>query len=117
MNTSNKTAIGMIAEEIATKFLKNLGYQIVGRNLNYKHLGELDIVAKDKICLVVVEVKYRDSCEFGHPIESITESKIRKIKKCTEMLAENCPVDFEEIRFDVITVLDDEIEHIIDAFY
>ena len=49
---------GKIGEDLATKYLENLGYTIVERNFVAKQ-GEIDIIAKDKQELVFVEVKTR----------------------------------------------------------
>lgn len=113
----DKTAEGVIAEYQAGEYLKSIGYQILGRNVNFKGAGELDIVLKDKDTLVFVEVKYRSSKDFGHPIESVTASKVRKLIRAAELYLAANPGHQGDIRFDVISVTDGGIEHIKDAFY
>ena len=39
--------VGRLGEDIATKYLENLGYDIIERNFMAKQ-GEIDIIAKDK---------------------------------------------------------------------
>lgn len=108
---------GILAEFEAGKYLESIGYKVIDRNVNYPGIGELDIVAMDGKTLVVVEVKYRSNKDFGHPLESITKSKVRKIVKATECyLAEQKPL-YDAVRFDVISVLDGISEHIKNAFY
>ena len=53
-------ALGKKGEELAEKFLKNLGYNILGRNVRFKR-DEIDIIAKDMVddVIVFVEVKAR----------------------------------------------------------
>lgn len=61
MNTSlSKAETGAIGEEIAEAFLRKQKYQILGRNMRFKH-SEVDILAHDPEdnVLVFVEVKTR----------------------------------------------------------
>ena len=77
MSTVN---FGNYGEDLAVKYLKNLGYKILERNYRIRG-GEIDIVAKDKEYLVFVEVKARWSHEYGLPSESITPWKIKALIK------------------------------------
>ena len=43
--------------------------------------GEVDIVARDKDCLVFVEVRAKRSSAFGSPEESITAAKRDKLRR------------------------------------
>ena len=56
-----KHKIGVIGEEIATKFLKNKGFSVLDRNYR-KPWGELDIVVEKDGILHFIEVK-SVSCE------------------------------------------------------
>ena len=68
--------IGKIGEDLATKYLENLGYTIMERNF-VANQGEIDIIARDnaKEELVFVEVKTRTNTLYGKPIDSVTEPK------------------------------------------
>jgi len=95
---------GNEGENLAASFLVQKGFEIIERNYRYGK-GELDIIAKDKEFLVFVEVKTRESLEYGLPEEAITKRKITQIRKIAEAyLAENNLTD-ESIRFDVIAIL------------
>lgn len=72
--------IGLDGEKLARKFLENLGYKILSQNF-HSRFGEIDIVALDNKSIVFVEVKLRSNDFFGTPLESITYSKLEKIKK------------------------------------
>ena len=68
---------GKRSEIIAADFLKEKGYKIL--ETNYKNVvGEIDIIAQDKDCIVFVEVKARLSQKFGHPLDAIDERKQEK---------------------------------------
>lgn len=71
---------GNLGEELAVSFLKKQGYKIVERNYRIRG-GEIDIIAKDCDYLVFIEVKARNSYEYGLPVESITHWKIKALLK------------------------------------
>lgn len=111
--------IGAKAESLARKYLAGQGYTILDTNWYFGHL-ELDIVAKDKNELVIVEVKARSGIRYEHPSEAITNGKIKRIVEAAD--AYIIEKDFNmETRFDVITVIffkeDYELEHFKSAFY
>ena len=71
-------ALGKHGEDIAARFLSRKGHRIIGRNVN-TFLGEIDIVAREKGCIVFVEVKTRRSTSFGPPYLAITKKKKRTL--------------------------------------
>ncbi len=54
---TEKEKIGRIGENLAAKYLKKNGYQILQRNFKQLPWGEIDIIAKKDNYLVFVEVK------------------------------------------------------------
>ena len=58
---------GGYGEEIATTYLKKKKYKIIEKNYANR-IGEIDIIAEDKNVLVFVEVKARETLEFGRQI-------------------------------------------------
>ena len=50
--------IGKLGEDLAIKYLKEKGYEIIERNFRCKQ-GEIDIIAKAKEEYVFIEVKTR----------------------------------------------------------
>lgn len=112
---NNKTK-GNIGENIACNFLINNGYAII--ETNAKLLGiEIDIIAKDyDNTIVFIEVKSRNSFNYGHPFEAVTpykQNRYRTFAKQYIMVNKKANNNF---RFDVIGVFDNEVEHIINAF-
>ena len=80
---SDNKEIGKLGEDLATKYLETLGYQIIERNFRCK-VGEIDIIAKDKDYLVFIEVKYRKDNKKGIPAEAVNHNKRKKIIKATK---------------------------------
>ena len=106
---------GAIGEMCATEFLKKQKYKIIDRNFRCKQ-GEIDIIARDKKTIVFVEVKARESAEFGQPSEYVTKSKIDKIKKAALVYLHENGLDDADVRFDVVEILGEEINLIKNAF-
>jgi putative endonuclease len=111
--------IGKIAESLARQHLVKLGYKILDTNWHSGHL-ELDIIARDKDELVIVEVKSRNGIRYEHPSEAVTNAKIKRIVEAADAYILDNDIILET-RFDVITVIflgqAHELEHFRDAFY
>ncbi|MCK9425446.1 MAG: YraN family protein [Ignavibacteriaceae bacterium] len=110
---------GKEGEDLAVSFLVEKGFEIIERNYRYGK-GELDIIARDKEFLVFVEVKSRESLEYGKPEEAITKRKMSQVRKITEAYLAEKDIREENIRFDVVAILflNDEvtINHYENAF-
>jgi putative endonuclease len=72
--------IGKIGEDIAIAFLRQKGYKVLGVNVR-THLGEIDIIAKQKDVTVFVEVKTRASSSLGPPYLNVTPLKKKHLAK------------------------------------
>jgi Holliday junction resolvase-like predicted endonuclease len=49
--------LGRVGEQMAAELLAGQGYQILARNWRSGRSGEIDLVAQDDACLVIVEVR------------------------------------------------------------
>lgn len=109
-------ASGIKGETIAVEFIKQkLKYKIL--ECNYKNkIGEIDIIALDKKVIVFIEVKFSSSLKFGFPRERVNSYKQQKIRTVAMgYLKAKGKVD-SAARFDVIEIVDENIEHIPNAF-
>ncbi|OGU55839.1 MAG: YraN family protein [Ignavibacteria bacterium GWF2_33_9] len=95
---------GTEGEELAVKYLQEKGFAIIKRNFHYGKIGEIDIVAKDKDCLVFVEVKARNSFKYGTGLDAITPSKQRQMVVVAKGYIQINNVQNTEMRFDVISI-------------
>ena len=98
---------GDFYEDRAVKYLKRNGYKIIERNYRTR-FGEIDIIAKKGKTLVFVEVKGGK----GEPRFRVDERKMRRIELTANDFLSRFDIDFEEIRFDVIEITEDGINHI-----
>lgn len=96
-------------EDLACRYLENLGYSILTRNYHCG-VGEIDIIAQDGDTLVFVEVKGGADISFGHPAERFTPKKLNRIVSCAYKFMEEKDLN-NEFRIDLLVVLEGKIEH------
>jgi len=114
--TATSKNIGDMGEEKARNFLKKNNIKILETNFKCK-LGEIDIIAKDSSSLIFIEVKYRKSDKFGAPFETVTRHKQRKIILTAQLYLQKHPkLANKACRFDVISIHQNDINWIQDAF-
>ena len=118
--------IGRIGEKAAARFLKKNGYKILEKNLHISH-NEIDIIARDKLNLVFIEVKTRtlnsdNDLPFGTPAQAVNHSKQQRTIQAARAYLAKHPTPLI-IRFDVIEVWLDHTDqkvsnmnHIVGAF-
>lgn len=113
-------AVGAYGERLAARYLTESGMAILDRNWHCDQ-GEIDIVALDQTCLVIVEVKTRRSMAFGSPVEAVSwvkAARLRRLAGC--WLTEHRPLvdSVTDVRIDVIGVFRPargpaQIEHLV----
>lgn len=111
-----KKNIGNRAEEQACKYLEKNNYKIIQRNFSSK-IGEIDIIAYKNDTIIFIEVKYRRSGSHGSAIEAVNYRKQKKIIKISKyFLLKNEKYYQNNIRYDVIGISNNKIDHIKGAF-
>lgn len=108
------TALGDKGERLAETFLRSKGMEVLERNFR-RRFGEIDLVVRDGDAVVFVEVKYRSGTSFGLAQEMVSPKKRRKIVRTAAAYIQSRALDCP-IRFDVVAVNGDIIEHIESAF-
>ena len=115
--STDRVKLGRLGEELAGRFLREQGYQILTTNYRCPQ-GEVDIVAKDGEEVVFVEVRTRRSQGFGTPQESLTRAKIRRLVATSQDYLQgyggadtNWRIDLVSIRLDQGNRLED-IDHL-----
>ncbi len=106
---------GKQGEEIAVQYLMNNGYRIVEKN--YKNnFGEIDVVACEGDTVVFVEVKARNTSNYGHPSAAVDLRKQQRLCKIAAAYLVRKRLTNHPIRFDVVSICGEKIEVIKDAF-
>ncbi len=117
--TRERLDLGKEGEELALKKIKRLGYKCIARNYRCV-LGEIDIIALHKDCLVFIEIKTRKGKSLGYAKEAINGRKRRQLSKVAlaYMKSNNCCET--KSRFDVVAINlrdgKEEVEVIQNAF-
>lgn len=111
---------GELGEQSAKRHLQGQGLKFLTANFRSSR-GEIDLVFRDKDCLVFVEVKTRSSEDWVRPAGAVNAHKRRLLSQTALdylKLLGNPPV---KIRFDIVEVLLQdyeirEIRHLPNAF-
>ena len=99
-------ALGRRGEDLAHRFLRAKGFIVVARNYRLSSGdAEADIIAWDGATLVFVEVKSRESADFGPPERAIGEEKRAHLLRIAREYTRKTETPWERIRFDVVTVV------------
>lgn len=108
------TEIGKYGEDLAVNYLKKQGYDIIERNFHYAKYGEIDIVALKNEHLSFIEVKTRKNLDFGHPLEFISKSKLKKIILSMQYFLSQTKIKYKTYGLDAISIISEnnKIEHI-----
>lgn len=112
--------IGAAGEQAACRYLEDLGLEVLERNWRHgRH--EIDIVARTKDELVIVEVKTRSTEQHGEPEQAVKTGKRGKLIKAANAYVQASGSDLA-LRFDIVSVTmhasgKPYILHIPDAFY
>ena len=110
-----KRRLGFFGEGRAVNYLKRNGYKILKRN--YKcPFGEIDVIAQKDGVVCFVEVKTRTSDYFGAPNEAVNATRQNRYKNSARYYFTNKEIDVV-VRFDIIEVTREGINHIENAFY
>ncbi len=101
--TMQRQSLGKRGEDQAAAELERRGYAVLARRYRTRH-GEIDIVAEDGETIVFVEVKAKESAEFGTAAEAVTSRKQRRvISMAVDYLARN-RLTRRPCRFDVVAI-------------
>jgi putative endonuclease len=104
MNKAAHLLSGENAEAAARDFLIGKQLRLLAKNVRYR-FGELDLVMSDQSTIVFVEVRYRQSQQFGGALASIDKKKCRRIANAAQAwLGDNAHYLQHACRFDVVAV-------------
>jgi putative endonuclease len=98
-------AKGQAAEDLAARYLSDLGYRVLKRNYRTRN-GEIDLVAEDPegAVLVFIEVKSGDGTRFPGFYDSIGARKLEKIAQVAAAYIENSDRRDGNFRVDAVFI-------------
>ena len=111
--------LGKKGEQLAVDYLLKNNYAIVERNYRFDK-AEVDIIAKQKDILAIIEVKTRSTSDFGDPQDFVKPKQIQRLVKAVDEYVTENDLDVE-VRFDIIAIVKSgksyNIEHLENAYY
>ena len=97
---------GRLGEDLAHRFLRGRGCTIVARNYRPRSgAGEIDLVAWHGETLVFVEVKTRETADYGSPEAAVDMEKRSRLERAASDYARRAGVERQRTRFDVVSVV------------
>ena len=111
--------LGKKGEQLAVDFLLKNSYEIIERNYRFDK-AEVDIIARIKDTLAIIEVKTCSTVDFGNPQDFVKPKQIQRLVKAVDEYVNVNSLDVE-VRFDIIAIVKEKkgfkIEHLENAFY
>ncbi len=96
--------LGDEGERVAARYLRRQGFKIVARRYRTAQ-GEFDLIARDKACLVFVEVKTRRSGVAGQPHEAVDANKQAQLTRLALAYLKRHRLLDQPARFDVVSIV------------
>ncbi len=106
---------GRKGERVACRFLLKQGFDVLARR-HKNSSGELDIIAFEQETLVFVEVKTRESRDFGEPWEFVDWRKQQILRRAAEEFIADHDLGQYAYRFDIVSVVGKEASLFRNAF-
>ena len=111
---------GRMGEDMAHRYLRRRGCTVIARNYRTRSgSGEIDIVAWHGRTLVFVEVKTRQTEEYGGPERAVDAEKEQRLRVAARDYVRRSGYLLHRTRFDVVSVVLEKaprIEWLRDAF-
>lgn len=108
---------GSKAEQRAKQLLKRKGYTFVAQNFHCR-FGEIDLIFRDGMQWVFVEVKQRSSNTYGGAQHAISEVKLQRLHKTIDYYVSTViRNDAYWGRVDVIMITGDDVHHEINVAF
>lgn len=111
---------GELGERVAKKYLKKRGLKFLTANFRTPR-GEIDLVFRDRDCLVFVEVKTRSSEEWMRPAAAVDAARRLRLTRCGLDYLHLLKNPQVKVRFDIVEVLLEksavrEVRHLPNSF-
>jgi len=111
---------GELGERVAKRHLKRHGLKFLTANFRSAR-GEMDLIFRDRDCLVFVEVKTRSSEEWTRPAAAVDAERRRRLTRTALDYLRLLNKPQVKVRFDIVEVLLEEgtvreIRHLANTF-
>lgn len=104
--STRRRELGAAGESAVAAWYEAAGYEVLDRNWRCRD-GELDLVVSRGDAVVFCEVKTRTSDAFGSPVEAVTITKQRRLRRLAVLWLRERNGYAPNLRFDVASVRPD----------
>ena len=101
--TERNQRLGEAGERIASRYLEQLGYEVVDKNIRRRE-GEIDLVALHGETLVFIEVKLRTSRKMGAAVQAVSPAKGARLRGLAEAYSADHPELPATLRIDLVAI-------------
>lgn len=115
VSARHKLRQGSSFEQQAADFYTRQGFTVRDTNWRSGH-KEIDLVVERPGLIVFVEVKSTFSTKYGHPASWVDSKKRRNLTLAAQQYLITQQIADRDIRFDVITFVNNQLEHYPSAF-
>lgn len=112
---ASRVQTGRSYEKLAARYFQEQGFEILERNWQ-DGPREIDLIVGQNDLIVFVEVKSSMSKKFGHPVERVDQRKVNNLIRAARRYLVVKDISHHDLRFDVVTFIDGQLEHFPDAF-
>ncbi len=115
--TSHRYALGRHYEQQAKLFLQKQGLVFVAENVKIRG-GEIDLIMRDSNTWIFVEVRFRQTAQYGDAVATITQSKRKKLLHTAAvwLYQRNECLETASCRFDICAITGQKFEWLQNAF-
>jgi len=94
--------LGAEGEKMAADWLMQKGYEILQLNWRYSYY-EIDIIAKKKNLLHIIEVKSRKYFPGAYPEDSVTRKKFKRLQRAADRYLSLHP-EHKWLQYDILSI-------------
>lgn len=103
----HSTEKGAYFERVAERHLSNFGLTLIERNFRCK-FGEIDLIMREKETFVFIEVKYRQTEQYGGAVNSLSPTKMQRLRRTIAHYCQQHRISDSPLRIDFVAINGDE---------
>ena len=102
--------LGNFGEWKGVDYFNKKGYELIAKNVNFKNIGEIDLIFKKKETLLFVEVKTRKLVknQLYKPEDSVNERKKQKYYHMSKLFLKKHNIENYNVNFLTLAIEIDE---------